>query len=93
MKRNFRIKGEVWRWPGDGGWHFVNVDKKISGEIRKIFPKGFVKVVAKCGKSEWVTSLFPHNKPVSYLLCVSKKIRKAEGIFEGDRVSIEIKIK
>ena len=30
MKKNFKIEAKVWKWPGDAGWHFVNIDKKIS---------------------------------------------------------------
>ncbi len=91
MKKNFTIKTKVWRWPGDGGWHFVTLDKKLSQDIRKVFTKGFVKIRVEIGKSAWDTSLFPH-KESGYLLCINKKIRSKEGIFEGDEVSIKIKV-
>ncbi|QQR76529.1 DUF1905 domain-containing protein [Candidatus Nomurabacteria bacterium] len=91
MKKNFTIKTKVWRWPGDGGWHFVTLDKKLSQDIRKVFTKGFVKIRAEIGDSAWDTSLFPH-KESGYLLCINKKIRSKEGIFEGDDVNIKVKI-
>jgi hypothetical protein len=91
LKKKFIIKAKVWRWPGDGGWHFVTLDKKLSESIRKVYTKGFVKIEAKIGKSVWKTSLFPH-KHSGYLLCVSKKIRKMEGILEGDEVKININL-
>ena len=91
MKKNFTIKTKVWRWPGDGGWHFVTLDKKLSQNIRKVFTKVFVKIRAEIGGSAWDTSLFPH-KESGYLLCVNKKVRSKEGIFEGDDVNIKVKI-
>ncbi|MGI9118032.1 MAG: DUF1905 domain-containing protein [Minisyncoccia bacterium] len=89
LKKNFTIKSKVWRWPGDGGWHFVTLDKKLSENIRKVYTKGFVKINATIGKTTWATSLFPH-KQAGYLLCISKKVRKTEGILEGDEVKIKI---
>lgn len=97
MKKNFTIKAKVWRWPGDGGWHFVTLDKKMSEGIRKVYPKGFVKVNVRVGKSGFDTSLFPHTlnkklKQVEYLLCINKKVLKSEGIYPGDEIKILIKM-
>ncbi len=69
----------------------MTLEKKLSESIRKVYTKGFVKIEAKVGKSIWKTSLFPH-KESGYLLCISKKIRKAEGIMEGDEIKISIVI-
>lgn len=93
MKKNLKIKAKVWRWPGEGSWHFVNVDKKLSADIRKSYPKGFVKIQAKIGKTSWDTSLFPHKLSNTYLLSVKALVRKKENIFDGDEVSIDFKIK
>lgn len=98
MKKEFKIKAKVWRWPGDGAWHFVTLDRKLSSDIRNAYPKGFVKICVKVGKSEWSTSLFPHSinknvsKQIEYILCINKPIRKKEGIFEGDEVRVGIKL-
>jgi len=93
MKKNFKIQAKVWRWPGDVGWHFVNVDKKLSEEIRKVHKKGFVYITAKIGKTSWDTALFPHKLSVAYLLSIKKNVRKKEDIFEGDVVTITFTIK
>lgn len=99
MKKSFVIKSKVWRWPGDGGWHFVTLDKKISESIRAVYTRGFVKIQARVGKTVWNTSLFPHtiNKKVSkqmeYLLCINKKLMKVEGIFTGDEIKIIFVVK
>jgi hypothetical protein len=93
VKKEYKIKAKVWRWPGSGGWHFVNVDKAISKKIRDKYPKGFVKILARVGETTWYTSLFPHKQSGSYLLSVKSIVRKKESIFEGDEVSISFKIK
>ena len=99
MKKIFSFNAKIWKWPGDGGWHFVTLDKKLSEQIRKQYTKGFVPIVARCGKSEWVTSLFPHtpnkkvSKQVDYLLCINKKILKQEGLFAGDEIKVNFMIK
>lgn len=97
MKKDFTIKAKVWLWPGDAGWHFVTLDKKLSESIRKVYTKGFVKIQVKIGKSVWNTSLFPHivdkkSKKVEYLICINKKILRAEDIYSGDEIKISIKI-
>ncbi len=87
----YKIQGTVWRWPGDAGWHFLTLPKPLAQKIRKMYPKGFVKIRAIIGKSTWETSLFPHRE-AGYLLCVNKKIRKQEGLFEGDGVVVRFDI-
>lgn len=92
LKRNLNIEAKVWIYPGDGGWHFVTIPEEISKDIRKAFPKGFVKVQVKIGKTTFQTSLFPHKLSKGYILCINKKLRKIENIFAGDKVKLAIKI-
>ncbi len=92
MKKSFIIKNKVWKWPGDGGWYFVTLDKKMYEQIRKIHLKGMVAVEAKLGKTVWFASLFPHKYSSSYILCIRKSVRKAEGILEDDEVKVKIKV-
>ncbi|MDG1950617.1 MAG: DUF1905 domain-containing protein [bacterium] len=83
----------VWRWKADNGWHFMNIDKETSKQIKETKHKtrggfGSVKVEVTLGKSIWQTSLFPDSKRGCYILPLKAKIRKLEDIHEGDRVSI-----
>jgi Domain of unknown function (DUF1905) len=87
-----KIKAEVWLYPGLSGWHFVTLDKDFSAKIREKYKTGFVKVEAKIGKTSWNTSLFPHKLSKSYLLCIKSYVRKIEGVFEGDKIDVQIKI-
>ncbi len=88
-----KFKSQVWRWPGDMGWHFVTLPKKLSEEIKevgKIYGAGFIKVKATVGDSVWVTALFPHKMSKAYLLSIKKNIRKKEGIWEGDIIQASL---
>lgn len=92
LKKNYIIKAKVWRWPGDGGWHFITLDKKLADSIRAVYTKGFVKIEAVIGKTIWNTSLFPHKK-AGYLLCINKSVRKKEDVYAGDEIKIKLTIK
>ncbi len=79
-------------WPGDAAWHFAYLDDKQSKKLRAM-PKGprrgfgAVKVKAKIGKTEFVTSLFP-MKEGPYVLPLKKSVRRAEGIDADDKIKI-----
>jgi hypothetical protein len=92
MANDFKIIGKIWRWPGDIGWHFINVDKTISVKIRTKYPKGFVKICVRIGDATWNTSLFPHKEFGHYLMAIKQSIRKKENLFEGDTVKISFTI-
>lgn len=93
----YKIKSEVWLYPGMAGWHFVSVPKKESAEIKKNFSSvkrgwGSLPVSVTIGKTEWNTSIFPDKKTETYLLPVKASVRKKEGIFAGDNTVLIIKI-
>ncbi len=91
MAKIFKFKARVWRWPGDFGWHFVNLPKDLAKKIRKTgvpYGAGFIKVRVTLGKSTWVTALFPDKKSDSYIMSVKKQIRQKEGIWEDDEVNV-----
>ncbi len=89
MKKVFTFNSQVWRWPGDMGWHFVTLPKKLSAEVKgvgKRYGAGFVKVKVTLRKSSWITALFPHKESGAYLLSIKQNIRKKEGVWEGDKI-------
>lgn len=98
MSKSHSFKVKLWVWPGDNAaWHFVSVPKKESLMFREKY-KGLhrgwnsIKVKVKVGKTEWDTSIFFDSKSAQYLLPIKAKIRKAEGLFEGDDVNIKLTI-
>ena len=50
---------------------------------------GSLKVTARIGGSQWRTSVFP-QKGEGWMLPIKAAVRKAEGIGEGDVVSVEL---
>lgn len=93
----FVVKTQVWRWKGDGGWHFANLPEKQSREIKERFGRsargwGSIRVRVRIGETEWSTSLFPHNKSKSYLFAIKADVRKAEALSDGDRFTAKITI-
>jgi hypothetical protein len=92
----------LWRWSGGGNasWFFVTIDgeaaeaiagtalmRRLEGGGSRGF--GSVKVTAEVGSSRWQTSIFP-QKGEGYLLPMKAVIRKAEGLSEGDVVSVTL---
>jgi len=91
------MKSSVWLYPGMAGWHFVDIGKKQSKEIkqnRMPFRKGFgsVPVTVTIGKTIWKTSIFPDKSGV-YVLPLKKEVRKKENISAGDNIKFTIKIR
>ncbi len=91
QKSVYKFQSQIWRWPGDMGWHFVTLPKALSKEIKSVgkrYGAGFIKIKATIGQSSWITALFPHKQSESYLLSIKQNIRKKERLWEGDKVKI-----
>jgi len=99
MSFSYKIKSEVWLYPGMSGWHFVSVDKKtgekinksVAGKLKRGF--GAVRVEVTLGKCVWQTSIFPDKRSGTYLLPLKMQVRKKEGIMAGDKVLFKIESK
>lgn len=98
MASLYKVKGKVWLWPGTGAaWHFVHVDKRTSEKIVKKHganKRGFgsFPVLAKVGKTEWNTSIFPDKQSGTYLLPLKAKVRYEEGIEAGESIQFILHI-
>jgi hypothetical protein len=98
QRKQFKLQANVWLHPGENAsWHFVTVPKKESTQITKQFKSmkkgwGSLPVEVKIGKTVWTTSIFPDSKSGTYLLPLKAKIRRTEGIEEGDTVSVTLTI-
>ncbi len=104
--KTYKIKSEVWIWPGEkAAWHFASVDKRTSEKIIKAHGTasrgwGSLPVVAtilqshsgQVGKTNWKTSIFPDRKSGTYLLPLKADVRKREGIQRGDTITFVIKV-
>jgi len=98
-KREYKITEKVFLWPGEtAAWHFVPVPKVVSAEIKENFgakAKGFrsLPVTVTVGKTNWDTSIFPDSHSGCYILPLKAKVRKAEDIWVGDKLTYSIRIR
>lgn len=92
---SWTFAAELFRWKPDASWFFVRLPQELSDEVRESLtapPGGFgsVRVEVAIGSSSWATSLFPEGKAGPYVLPVKKAVRTAEGIDEGDTVTVAL---
>ncbi|HUF37783.1 MAG TPA: DUF1905 domain-containing protein [Anaerolineales bacterium] len=86
----------IFIWRGPAPFYFVPVPEEQSLDIKEIsslvtYGWGVIPVTVRIGETEWQTSLFP--KDGLYLVPVKDRIRKAEKIDEGDRVTVRLEIR
>lgn len=104
MTEQLTHTGPLWRWTtpaAPAAWFFVTIDgaagealsatalmRRMEKTLRGF---GLLKVTARIGDSTFKTSLFP-SKELGWLLPVKASVRKAEGISEGDAVTVVLDI-
>ena len=105
--KKYKMSAKVWVYPGmahstsggqAGSWHFINLPKKQSADIKKTFGRvargwGSLPVSVTVGKTSWRTSIFPDKKAGAYLLPLKVQVRKKEEIYEGDVITLTIEIR
>ncbi|MFC7403801.1 DUF1905 domain-containing protein [Georgenia alba] len=87
--------GEIIYWRGPAPHLFVRLPEAESAEIQDIsgevsYGWGCIAVRAAIGGTEFTTALMP--KDGRYLLPVKVAVRRAEGIDEGDVVTVRMSI-
>ncbi len=85
--------GEVWYWRGPAPWYFVSLPDDVCLEIQDeaasvSYGWGMIPVAVRIGSSEWTTSLWP--KDGGYIVPVKAAVRAAEGIGEGDLITVRM---
>ena len=89
----WEFSGEVFIWRGPAPYYFVAVPADESLDIKEMAPEltygwGVIPARLVLGETEWKTSLFPRED--RYLIPLKVKVRRAEGVDEGDVVSLRI---
>ncbi len=85
----------VTRWGARvDSWFFATMPEDLSRELRELPSpgRGFgsLRVRARIGVSLWRTSIFPGAE--GYVLPLKRAVREAEGIAEGDLVTVDLDI-
>ncbi|WP_027483341.1 DUF1905 domain-containing protein [Deinococcus pimensis] len=88
--------GRVFHWAGPAPHFFVSVPEAQCEELRAAsrfvtYGWGMIPVHVRIGAAEWRTSLFP--KDGRYLVPLRLSVRRAEGIEEGDEVSVHLDLR
>ncbi len=96
MNNKFSFKARLWRYVGEGSWHFVTLPKDLSNDIKLISAGntvglGYVRVQVSLGRTIWKTTLFPTKEGVFYL-AVKADVRKRENLHDGDLVNVEFEL-
>jgi hypothetical protein len=92
---SLEFSGEVWQWRGPAPFYFVTIPAEQSRAIKDVaklvtYGWGVIPVRVRIGRTEWKTSLFP--KDGLYLVPLKDRVRQAEGLVEGDRVTVRLEV-
>lgn len=101
----FKVTTPLWRWQsptGPAAWLFLTIAGDAADGIRLAAMSGqwlngrrgfgSAKVCARIGETRWNTSVFPRRESAGWLLPVKASVRKAEGIVEGDEVTVTVSL-
>ncbi len=102
---HFTVTTPLWRWQSataPAAWFFVTIAGDAADGIRVAAisgqwlagRKGFgsARVAATIGDTHWQTSVFPHKESGGWLLPVKAAVRQAEGLAEGDAVTVTVSL-
>lgn len=92
---DMEFSGKIWFWRGPSPFYFVTVPAEQSRDLKVVsnsitYGWGVLPVQVQIGQTIWTTSLFP--KDDLYLVPIRANIRKAEGLDEGDEVTIQLHV-
>ena len=87
------FSGEIWQWRGPAPYYFVTVPDEQSLDLKAVsaavtYGWGMIPVRVRIGDTEWATSLWP--KDGRYVLPLKDVVRNAEGLEEGDTVTVRL---
>ena len=90
------FSGKIWYWRGPSPFYFVTVPQEQSEVLEAISEEvtyrwGMIPVYSRINTTEFMTSLFP--KDGLYIVPLKVKVREAEGLEEGDLVTIQLSIR
>jgi hypothetical protein len=93
---DLELTGEIFTWRGPSPFHFVRVPEDQVAALRTVarevtYGGGMIPVEMGLGSTVWETSLWP--KDGGYLVPVKDEVREAEGVDEGDVVTLRLTVR
>jgi hypothetical protein len=102
---SFTTTTPLWRWQSataPAAWFFLTIEGEVADGIRfaamsgqwldKRGGFGSARVAVTIGDTSWHTSVFPHRESGGWILPVKAAVRKAEGLAEGDAVTVTVNL-
>ena len=93
---NIEFSGKIWFWRGPAPWFFVTVPEEQSRDLKAVsgfvtYGWGMIPVMARIGRTEWKTSLFPKNG--GYIIPIRDSVRKDENLDVDDEVTVTLEVR
>jgi len=89
------VNGRIKRFPGQYGWHYVELDDKLSNDLRPLLSNlwpALLKAEFTINSTVWLSSIMP-IKDGPLFIALPAKVRKAEDIDVGDKITISFELK
>ncbi len=92
---NLQFSGLIWHWVGPAPHYFVTVPDEQCVDLKAAsklvtYGWGMIPVRVTIGQTGWRTSLFP--KDGGYIVPIRANVRRAEGLNEGDTVTVALEV-
>jgi hypothetical protein len=89
------FEGPIWFWRGPAPWYFVTVPEQPCRDLKAVagvvtYGWGMIPVRVRIGKTRYKTSCWP--KDGCYIVPIKASVRKAEGLEEGDTVTVWLEV-
>jgi hypothetical protein len=91
---NIEVSGKIKRFPGKYGWYYVELDKGLSKDLRPLLANlwpALLKAKFRINNTIWQSSIMP-IKDGPLFIALPVKIRKAEGLDVGGKVTISFEL-
>ncbi len=88
---------ELWEHDGPTAWYFVSLPEELTDDLDERHGHetngfGSLRVDVRIGETRWATSVFPDTKRGTFILPVKKAVRRAEGLVDGDEVTVHLTV-
>lgn len=89
----FEFTGPIFQWRGPAPYYYVALPDEDSADLKEAstaltYGWGVIPVRVRIGETVWETSLFP--KDGRYLVPLKDAVRRAEGLDDGDVVTVHL---
>lgn len=92
MKGAISFSATIEKVPTEGGWHIIRLPDDVLQALRASAGKnGNVPILATIGKTTWPTTIMSMGEQ-QWFIATSVSVRKAENLYEGSFVSLDIAI-